>query len=173
MKIENQILHFLCLFNKSFFKSIYVIFSNLIWYLMVRDKYILIYLVNWVMSFYLIDNFLVVIFLRVCFCHVTFASRVTLKLVIAWWSKTPCLKQGRYLNFKWLQVDLNPQRLNLKQTPNHFVECSFTNWLVVVSITVAIIFFVYLIIFQKYLCYCLKFNLIFDDDRHMYINLFG
>ena len=35
--------------------------------------------------------------------------RVNLHSVAAWMSRTPCSKQARYLKFKWLQRDSNPQ----------------------------------------------------------------
>ena len=37
--------------------------------------------------------------------------RLNLDSVVAWMSRTPCSKQTRYLEFKWMRRDSNPQSL--------------------------------------------------------------
>ena len=44
----------------------------------------------------------------VCFYHVTYAFQSESHSIVAWMSRTPCMKQAWYLKFTWLQQGLNP-----------------------------------------------------------------
>ena len=48
--------------------------------------------------------------------------RVNLRYMIVWMSRNSCSKKVPYLNFKWLQQDLNPQPLSFYTNTQPFSQ---------------------------------------------------